>query len=338
MFINWKGKDKLFIRRVPKIPGKYAISELLKINIAGIEQWIYIRGRNRNYPILLMLHGGPGTGQIGFIRKFQMELEKHFVLVQWDQRGSGLSYSKKIPPESMVIQQFVHDTIEVTEYILNRLDKQQLYLVGHSWGLILGMLAINQAPQLYKRYFGVAQVTHVGSGNKLSYSKMLEIARLINNEKAYKALQQIGPPPWKNLRHNRIHQKYVEALGGGITRDGTMVRNIMINLITSKEYTLRDFIRFLQGQFFSMKTLQVEMEKMNLKDKISGVNIPIYFLMGKHDLNNPYELTEQFFNELEAPEKQLIMFENSAHTSILEEPEKFMEIILKETEKDGICQ
>ncbi|MFS0708948.1 hypothetical protein AB6N22_12720, partial [Kocuria palustris] len=79
------------------------------------------------------------------------------------------------------------------------------------------------------------------------------IAQMKNNEKAYKALLQIGPPPWNNLKHNRIHQKYVEALGGGITRDGTMVRKIMLNLITSKEYTLRDFIRFLQGQFFDMK-------------------------------------------------------------------------------------
>ena len=84
-----------------------------------------------------MLHGGPGTGQIGFIRPFQQELEKHFVVVQWDQRGAGLSYSKKIPPQSMNINQFVHDTIEVTQHILKQLNKKQLYLVAHSWGRLL---------------------------------------------------------------------------------------------------------------------------------------------------------------------------------------------------------
>lgn len=85
----------MFIRSAPKITGDKAISELNVVTINGVDQWIYIRGKNRNKPILLMLHGGPGTGQIGFIRKFQMELEQHFVVVQWDQRGSGLSYSKK---------------------------------------------------------------------------------------------------------------------------------------------------------------------------------------------------------------------------------------------------
>lgn len=89
--------SKLFIRKVPKINGKDAVSELVKVNIGGVEQWIYIRGENKYNPILFMLHGEPKTGQIGFIRKFQQNLEQHFVIVQWDQRDAGLSYSPKIP-------------------------------------------------------------------------------------------------------------------------------------------------------------------------------------------------------------------------------------------------
>lgn len=233
----------------------------------------------------------------------------------------------------MNINQFVDDTIEVTEYILERLDKQQLYIVGHSWGTIIGMLAVKRAPQLYKRYFGVSQVTHVESNDRLSYTKSLEKAQMENNDKAYKALLQIGLPPWNNLKHDRIHQKYVEGLGGGITRDGKMVQKILLNLITSKEYTLRDCIRFLQGQHFSMNNFQEEMRKMNLMEEIDHVNVPIYFLMGKHDLITPYELTEQFFTMVEAPEKQWITFEESAHTPFLEEPEKFMKILLLEIKK-----
>lgn len=326
----------MFIRRASKITGDNAISELNVVTIGGVEQWIYIRGKNRNKPILLMLHGGPGTGQIGFIREFQFDLEQHFVVVQWDQRGSGLSYSKKIPPESMNIDQFVQDTIEVTKYILNRLERQQLYLIGHSWGTILGILAVTHAPQLYKRYFGVAQVTHVKSSDRISYTKLLEKAQIENNEKAYEALFQIGPPPWNDLKHDRTHQKYIETFGGGITHEGKMVRKILLSLLKSKEYTLRDCIRFLQGQFFSMKNLQAEILQLNLMERIDRVNIPIHFIMGKHDLTTPYEPTKKFFNKIEAPEKKWLMFENSAHSPMWEEPEKFMEVLLLETKKDCI--
>lgn len=324
----------MFIRRASKITGDNAISELKAVTIGGVEQWVYIRGQHRNKPILLMLHGGPGSGQIGFIRKFQANLEQNFVVVQWDQRGAGLSYSKKIPPDSMNINQFVQDTIEVTKYILNHLNRKQLYLVGHSWGTILGMLAIKHAPQLYKRYFGVAQVTHVKFSEELSYTKLLEKAKTENNVKAYEAIHRIGPPPWDDLKHDRIHQKYIEAFGGGITHDGKMVKKMMLNLLTSKEYNFRDCMRFMQGQLFSMKNLQAEMMQINLKEMINRVNIPIYFIMGKHDLTAPYEPSERFFNEISAPEKQWIMFERSAHSPIWEEPEKFLKILLSETKKD----
>lgn len=147
-----KRENRLFIRRVPRIHSKHAISELLKINIGNVEQWIYIRSENRHNPILFMLHGGPGTGHIGFIRKFQQSLEKHFVVVQWDQRGAGLSYSTNIPLASMNINQLVNDAIEITHYILKLFKRKELYVIGHSWGTILGMLAVSRAPHLYKRY------------------------------------------------------------------------------------------------------------------------------------------------------------------------------------------
>lgn len=208
--------SKLFIRKVPKINGKDAVSELVKVNIGGVEQWIYIRGENKYNPILFMLHGGPGTGQIGFIRKFQQNLKQHFVIVQWDQRGAGLSYSPKIPLISMNIDQLVNDTIEITRYILRLFNRKKLHIVGHSWGTILGILAISQEPHLYKCYFGVSQIANVADSEKLSYMKVLEKAKQIGNDKAYIKLSKIGPPPCNNLKDNRIHQKHIEMFGGGL--------------------------------------------------------------------------------------------------------------------------
>lgn len=118
-------KIPMFTRKAPQIYNQNSISELSNITLGKLEQWIYIRGVNEENPILLMLHGGPGATQIGFIRTFQQELEKHFVVINWDQRGSGLSYTKKIPLETMNINQFVDDTIELTDYLINRFNKNK---------------------------------------------------------------------------------------------------------------------------------------------------------------------------------------------------------------------
>ncbi len=119
-----------------------------------------------------------------------------------------------------------------------------------------------------------------------------------------------------------------------MTRSGKMVRKMLLNLIMSKEYTWYDCLRYMRGQFFSKHHLQTEMEHINLEKIITCVHIPIYFLMGRHDLITPYEPTEHFFKEIKAYEKRWIMFEQSAHSPFLEEPEKFLKVLLSETEKD----
>lgn len=331
-----RGELMLFVRSVPKIQGDQSIAKLIPVTIGGIKQWIYIRGKNRTRPILLMIHGGPGTAQIGFIRKYQQALEEQFVVVQWDQRGAGLSYAKNIPLESMTVDQFVQDAVEVTKYVLDLLEAQQLYLVGHSWGTIIGMLAIADSSHLYKRYFGIAQVANVKDSEDISYVKMLELSIQNQDEKAHQRLSEIGPPPWKALKDDRVHQKYLEKLGGGITRDGKMVNKLLIGLLLSKEYTFLDVIRTFKGMYFSMNQLQTELLHVDLANEIKKVDIPIYFLMGRHDLIAPYEPTEEFFKSIKAPEKNWRWFNNAAHTPNIEEPEKFLSILVAEIEKDII--
>lgn len=327
-------KIPMFTRKAPQIYNQNSISELSNITLGKLEQWIYIRGVNEENPILLMLHGGPGAAQIGFIRTFQQELEKHFVVINWDQRGSGLSYTKKIPLETMNINQFVDDTIELTDYLINRFNKNKIYLVGLSWGTMLGILAVSHSPELYKRYFGIAQVANYIAGEKLSYKILPERAKIRNNKKALYDLIKIGPPPWKNLKHDRLHQKYLDEFGGRIVHDGKFIRAIFKELLRSKEYTLFDIVKLLKGQYFSMKNLQQEMRELDLIQAIKTIKIPCYFCMGRHDLTVPYQITEKLFNLIQAPEKHWIWFENSAHSPNFEEQEKFTELIVGETRKD----
>jgi len=319
----------MFSRSTPNIVNNNAVSELKKINIGGVNQWLLIRGENKNNPILLMIHGGPGAAQIGFNREYQQELEKHFIVVNWDQRGAGLSYSKKIPKETMNVEQFLNDSIEVTTYLKKEYQKERIFLVGHSWGSILGMLAIYKYPEHFIHYFGVSQIVSMRMAEELSYELVLEIARELNNQKAIKELSEIGKPPWSSLKHDRIHQKYLELFGYGISHDRKLINEFIKKILKSKEYTFFDTVRHLNGQRFSMKAMITELREVDLKNVIDKVEVPVTLIMGKYDLMVPHKPTQAFFDELEAPRKEWISFEKSAHSPNYEELEKFTQIVVE---------
>ncbi|MCJ8006428.1 alpha/beta hydrolase [Lederbergia wuyishanensis] len=324
----------MFKRKAHKIHKENSISKLFSLLIGNHKQWIYIRGEDQKKPVLLMVHGGPGAAQIGFIRKFQKEFEKHFVVVNWDQRGSGLSFHKNIAAETMTIDRFVDDTIELTNYLRKQFKQERIYLIGHSWGTIIGLLAIHKEPSLFYRYFGVAQLINYMEGEQLSYKYVLEKAQQENNQKAIKKLLEIGMPPWNNLKHDKVHQQFLEVFRGGISHDGKLITKMIKEMLISVEYSFVDMINHIKGQFFSMKMLQDELKTVNLNNVVREVIVPIYFCMGRHDLTIPYEPTLTFFNNVVATEKNWIWFEHSAHSPMFEEREKFLELILNETQKD----
>ncbi|MCM3764252.1 alpha/beta fold hydrolase [Neobacillus niacini] len=323
----------MFKRSTPTINSEHAVAELQKVRIGGVDQWLLIRGESLANPILLMLHGGPGAAQIGFNREYQKELEKHFIVVNWDQRGSGLSFSKSITKESMSVNQFLNDAIEVTVYLKTRFQKEKIYLIGHSWGSILGMLTIHKYPGDFFHYFGVSQVASMRAAEELSYNLILEQAKKKNDQKAINDLTLIGKPPWRNLRHDKVHQKYVDLFGGGISHDGKLVNVFVKKLLKSKEYTFLDVVNHLRGQLFSMKSMLVELRDLDLKDVIHNVEVPVTIMMGRHDLTVPHAPTQEFFDQLQAPSKEWLTFENSAHSPNYEELEKFTQIVVSKLKK-----
>ncbi|WP_462411548.1 alpha/beta fold hydrolase [Neobacillus sp. Marseille-QA0830] len=319
----------MFKRTTPNIRGQNAVSDLRKVIIGGVEQWLLIRGENRNNPMLLLVHGGPGAAQIGFNRDYQQDLEKHFIVVNWDQRGAGLSYSKKIPAGTMKIAQFLNDINEVTIYLKQEFQKEKIYLIGHSWGSILGMLAVSKYPEHYFHYFGVSQVVSMSKAEALSYDLLLERAAELNHKEAIKKLKEIGKPPWDHLKSDKVHQKYLEILGGGISHDGKLVGDFAKKLIKSKEYTLLDVVRHLNGQLFSMKMMISELREFDLSNEVQMVKVPVTLMMGRYDLTVPHQPTQEFFDRLQAPRKEWMHFENSAHSPNYEEQEKFTQKLIE---------
>ena len=321
-----------------------SISSLEKIKLGGLNQWVSIRGRNIAYPILLYLHGGPGTPVMPLFRHFQGPLEGYFIVVQWEQRGAGKSFSWKIPKQTMIIEQFISDLHELILILRKRFNKEKIYLMGHSWGSILGTFMVQKYPELFYAYIGVGQASNTIKNEKIMYQFAVQKARELHNTKAVKKLEKIGPPfnglqpPYNNFYKGGYKAKMsvyslVAKFGGIIynARDYSIFLRWFLKYlpISRPEYRLFDLIRIIQGNIFSTKIMMKELLTVDLFHQVLELKVPVYILMGRHDYNWSAELAKQYFDVLKAPKKEFIWFEKSAHAPNGEEPEKFNKLLIE---------
>lgn len=310
---------------------KGSIAVLEKINLGKTEQWILIRGIDSTKPIILFLHGGPGTSSMGLYKKSASNLERHFVVVLWDQRGAGKSFASNKPNSDMNINQFVLDACELTAKLCNRFNQKKIFLVGHSWGSLIGILALQKHPELFHAYIGMGQIANMQKGELVSYDWTLEQAKKANDKDAIKTLFDIGKPPYtgdwqkKIMKQRRLMGKYGGEFYGS---SKGAIPTVLKSLIFTTEYTLLDKINFFRGGLKSIKLLWSEIMKVNLEEQAIYLKVPIYFALGKHDYEVPFMLAEHYFKVLEAPSKELIWFENSAHLPNVEENEKFNDLLI----------
>lgn len=308
-----------------------SIASLEKVNLGGQEQWILIRGIDIIKPIILFLHGGPGTANMSLLRKYTNELEKHFIVVTWDQRGAGKSYKAINPHSSMTINQFILDTGELTQLLCDRFNQKKIFLVGHSWGSVIGIFSIQKYPDLYHAYIGIGQIANMQENEQTSYEWTFAQATKAKDNRAVKTLAEIEPPPYtgdwqkKLMTQRRLLGKYGGELYGSSKGAFPL---IFSSLICATEYTLIDKVNFFKGIFQSNHLLWEELLTINLKEQASSFKVPIYFVLGRHDYEAPSVIAEQYFKTIKAPKKELIWFENSAHLADIEEQQKFNDLLI----------
>lgn len=318
----------MFYRRTPALPGDDSIAELKTVEINGIKQTLLLRGASRRNPILLFLHGGPGSAQISFAPRYMRDLEQDYVVVNWDQRGAGLSHSRCVPKETMSIAQFIADTKAVVELLLEWFGQEKLFVIGHSWGSVLGTLTAARYPHLFHTYIGMGQVASMADNEAVSYRFTLETARQRGLVKAVRELEQIGPPPYRDWKQTGVERKWLGRVGGAV-RQGSVARLFLGAMLASSEYTLLDYVRFGQGVQFSLANMWDELMTVNLPVQVPRLEMPVYFILGRYDQNCPCELAADYLNRLSAPYKELFWFENSAHLLFTEEPESFTAVLRK---------
>jgi len=295
-----------------------SIAEIQHLELNGIEQFVLIRGKNLDNPVLLMVHGGPGSPQAHMNCKFNQFLEDHYLVVNWDQRGAGASYFDSINSNNLNIDIMIEDTRELSEYLIKRFNKDKIFILGHSWGSYLSMRTVHKYPQLYHAYIGIGQVSDQLKSEQISYNFVLDAAKKENNKKAIDQLEKIGFPEngiYSESKSIAVERNWVMHYGGAAwNRDRSdFFSMFIIPLLSFKEYRISDKINYLRGSIASLEVLWMSLMDRQLPDLVKSVDVPVYMLQGVHDYQTTFEQAKLYFDSLQAPEKTFIEFSNSAH-------------------------
>lgn len=322
------------IRDLGKIVAPNGVQETYATRIGGIDQWLSVRGQNRGNPMVLFVHGGPAAPIMPSQWQFQRPLEEYFTIVNYDQRGAGKTYNSVAPDsiaDTIHIQRYVDDAIEMAEYLRKRYGKRKLILMGHSWGTVVAMHAALKRPDLFHAYVGIGQVVNTRENERISFEYGLQQARAHGNAEAIREMETIAPYPGDTpITRERIviARKWPQFYGGltAFREDSTYYYRAPR---LSPEYDDRDRCAIDAGNVFSLGRLLDEF----LQVDFTGVRefpIPVVMFMGRHDYTTPSAPTERWLQQVKAPYKRGVWFEHSAHMMPWEEPGKTLVSLLEQ--------
>ena len=309
-----------------------SLAEKLFIEIGGVKQGFFLRSENTKNPVILFLHGGPGSPELAMLYRYEIHerLEKYFTVCYWDQRGAGMSFSSSIDTDTMTLEQMINDTYQISEYLKSRFNKEKIYIIGHSWGSLLGLKTIEKHPENYFAYIGIGQVTNQIKSEKLAYDYMLHHATEINDKSAVRNLGKFdkNASDFPTMNYiSTVRSQLMDKYGIGIMHNNFSMAGLIKDILFFKGYTLPEKLNYIRGMGFSQKHLWNYVTSENLFESSLLYQIPVYITHGKYDYQVSYTLAREYFEMIKAPDKAFFTFEKSAHSPNGEEPEKFVQTV-----------
>ena len=304
------------------------INEGMYETIGGTQQWIQIRGRDRNNPVILWLNGGPGFSTIPQTF-FHIPLEKDFTVVMWDQRGEGKSYGFTGPSiaSTMTIDRMAADGVELAEFLKQHLDVQKIVIMGHSWGSILGVRMAQMRPDLFSAYIGTGQVVNLREAMELEYPSILDMARNSENEEAVKELEAAGPPPYSKVHDYIIPIRWANAFDAVASSEPERRNTLAAIWAFFRLFVLTDrAVR--EGIVFSQKLMLEPMLDEVVPEIGIDFEIPVFFIQGSEDKLSPTSMVRQYYDSISAPEKKMIVLDDAGHLAILRNRALFRDAFL----------
>jgi proline iminopeptidase len=301
-----------------------SIAELTTVEHGGHDLGLMIRGSSVDNPVVLFLAGGPGGSERGAMRNHLEALEETFTVATWDQRGTGTSYTELDPTETLTLDSYVADTIAVTNYLRERFGQDQIHLLGQSWGSTLGVLAAQEAPELYRALIGTGQMVSQLETDTLFYEDTLAWAEEEGNTGLADRLRSIGPPPYDDMLDYETalsyeHQVYPYDHSPNSEGQGGFSENFIV-----PEYTLTDQVHLLGSFMDTFSVLYPQLQDIDFRETATELEVPVFFVQGAHEADGRAEPFAEWFEQLEAPRKDLVVLDTSGHRPLFEQPDEFV--------------
>jgi len=309
------------------------VQQGLYVAIGGIEQWVQIRGEDRNNPVLLFVHGGPGSSTLPMSSGWR-SWERHFTIVQWDQRGTGRTWGHSgdaIAP-TMTLERMTQDGIELAEQLRTRLHKHKIGLIGHSWGSFLGVHIVKQRPDLFYAYIGTGQVVGRATFERafeLTIARLQALARSANNADALAELAPIASEPTVNEQNHSVTEKWSKALALPPVDSFDLAGAVSPPFMP--DYSLLDWYYWYRGIALSNRLLRGVRSPMFQRDLASlgfEFSMRVLFIEGDQDYVTPYEPAERYFEQIEAPHKEFVLIHGGDHFIPFDRPDQFLTELL----------
>jgi pimeloyl-ACP methyl ester carboxylesterase len=309
------------------VPG--SIAALEKVELNGSEQWISIRGKDVNKPVLLFLSGGPGGSQLVTERRALAGLEEHFVVVNWEQPGAGKSFDA-VDRSTLTPERYIGDGLALVAYLRERFDEEKVYVLGESWGSTLGIWMVQREPEAFYAFIGTGQMVAFLENDLLCYQFALQWAQERGDARKVEQLKQQGPPPYYGKGVAMKEAAFLMDTFSYMNQDPAIADDGFNTLqdLAGSEYGLYDKLNWFRGALETLDIVYPQLWEVDFRTQAARLDVPMYFLLGRHDVNAPPVLAEEYYGLLDAPHKELIWFERSGHNPWVTESDLFVEEVV----------
>ena len=321
--------------RIRTYSGPNSLSEKFVMDINGAPNGFFINSRNIDNPVLLFVSSGPGTDDYVFTDKYKdMQLEEYYTVVYWDYRYMGIAYDRSADVGGITLENLLNDTYTVTEYLKERFNKDKIYIMGFSGGTHIALREAERHPENYIAYIGMAQcVTDSPDNDTLIYNFMKDVFTRRGQGSNLKRLEAAVDHNEDGSVRCKDWYEYVYLLhdaGGGTIHDKSEFAGITWPIITCRCYTLSEKIGYVPAmKMYRTAPVAEELDNFDYRNSILRLEVPAYFISGEYDYNCPWELVQEYCDELDAPGKAFYKIKDSAHSPLWENAYDSMEVMKK---------
>ena len=314
------------------IPGSVATLE--KVELPGGDQWLSIRGYSQDNPVLLYLHGGPGQSGMPFTRFLYSDIAKDFVVVDWDQRGSGKSLAAIDPTSTYTLDRTVEDASQLSRYLAERFHERKIYLAGTSWGTTLGVLAVQRHPELFYAFIGGGQMVSQRETDRRIYRDLMAQAQRTADTAVVEKLRKFGPPPYEDIYGNAYVMQHYEALEPDYSLIPAVEKigeehfsEIGPWGVLGREYNLVEKVNVMRGLMETFAVVYPQLQQIDFRRDVKRLEVPVYMFRGASELPARDDLAVEWFNALEAPRKRMYRLDHAGHPVLTERPDRLRAVL-----------